>query len=66
VDQQSSFRSLMNPSKNVGIDVGGTGDYVPKADAMIKRMKNIYRGIKSDLKWKLPRVVKGFDSFCCL
>jgi len=36
------------------IDTGGAGDYVPKADIQIQRIKDIVRGAKATLPWKLP------------
>jgi hypothetical protein len=40
--------------ENVVIDPSGAGDYVPKVDTKIRRIKEVYRGVKSDLPWKLP------------
>jgi hypothetical protein len=36
------------------IDTGGAGDFVPKADIQIQRVKQMVRGIKVTLPWKLP------------
>ncbi len=35
VDPQSALRALSTKFENVAIDVGGTGDHLPKADARI-------------------------------
>jgi hypothetical protein len=43
----------------VEIDVGGAGDYVPKVDAKIRRIKETYRKVKSGLAWELPRQLIG-------
>jgi hypothetical protein len=40
--------------ENVVIDVSGTGDFVPKVDIKIRRIKEVYRSIKAGLPWKLP------------
>jgi hypothetical protein len=53
-DPQSAFRALTRSFPEVVIDVGGTGDYVAKVDAKIRRIKEIYRSAKPGLKWKLP------------
>jgi hypothetical protein len=39
--------------ENVVIDTRGAGEYVPKADIQIRRVKEIVRGIKAVLQWKL-------------
>lgn len=51
---QSAFRSLTIQFESVVIDVGGLQDYVPTIDAKIKRIKEVYRGIKSMLQWRVP------------
>jgi hypothetical protein len=38
----------------VVINVGDGGDFVPKVDAKIRRMKEVYRSLKSVIPWKLP------------
>jgi len=53
-DPQSAFRTLTTKFENVMIDTGGAGDYVPKADIQIRRIKEMVRGIKAVLPWKLP------------
>jgi hypothetical protein len=53
-DPQSAFRTLTTKFENVVIDTGGAGDYVPKADIQKRRIKEIVRGIKAVLPWKLP------------
>jgi hypothetical protein len=49
IDLQSAFRSLTTKFENVMINVGGLADYVPKADAKIRRIF-----VKADPPWKLP------------
>ena len=53
-DPQSAFRMLTTKFENVVIIAGGVGDYVPKADIQIRRIKEMVRGIKAVLPWKLP------------
>jgi hypothetical protein len=53
-DPQSAFRTLTTKFENVVIDTGGAGDYIPKADIQIRRIKAMVRGIKAVLPWKLP------------
>jgi hypothetical protein len=38
----------------VEVDVGGVRDYVPKVDAKIRHLKEVYRTVKSGLQWQLP------------
>jgi hypothetical protein len=54
VDPQSALKSLATKFENVEIDVGGAGDYVPKVDAKIRRIKARYRSIKNGLPWQIP------------
>jgi hypothetical protein len=56
-DPQSAFRSLATSFENVVIDVGGAQDYVPVVDTRIRRIKEIYRAIKSTLPWPLPNML---------
>jgi hypothetical protein len=44
----------MTKFENVMIDTGGAGDYVLKADIQIRRIKEMVRGVKAVLPWKLP------------
>jgi len=53
-DPHSTFRSMMYDFPGVEVDVGGTGDYVPKVDAEIHRINELYRTVKSGLAWRLP------------
>jgi hypothetical protein len=53
VDPQSALKSLATKFENVEIDVGGAGDYVPKVDAKIRRIKERYRSIKNGLPWQI-------------
>jgi hypothetical protein len=54
VDPQSGFRALKNLFPGVLIDDGGASDYVPKVDAKIKRIKELYHAVKNGLPWQLP------------
>jgi hypothetical protein len=40
------------------IDIGGAGDYVPKVDQKIRRIKELYRSVKSDLPWNFPKSMR--------
>jgi hypothetical protein len=40
-DPHSTFRSMMYDFPGVEVDVGGAGDYVPKVDAKIHRIKEL-------------------------
>jgi hypothetical protein len=53
-DPHSTFRSMMYDFPGVEVDVGGAGDYIPKVDAKIRRIKELYRTVRSGLAWKLP------------
>jgi hypothetical protein len=53
-DPHSTFRSMMYDFPGVEMDVGGAGDYVPKVDAKIRRIKELYRTVRSGLAWRLP------------
>jgi hypothetical protein len=41
----------------VVIDVSGAGDFVPKVDIQIRRIKEVYRSVKAGLPWKLPPMI---------
>jgi hypothetical protein len=56
-DPQSSFRSMTQDFPGVAIGIGGMGDYLAKADAKIRRVKDTYRKMKLGLPWKLPAVL---------
>jgi hypothetical protein len=53
-DPQSSFRTLTTSFENIVIDSSGAGDYVPKVNIKIGRIKGVYRGVKPELPWRLP------------
>ena len=48
-DPQSAFQTLTTKFENVVIDTGGAGDYVPKADIQIHKVKEIVLGINAAL-----------------
>jgi len=54
VDPHSTFRGMQRDFPGVEVDVGGARDYVPKVDAKIRRLKEVYRAVKSGLQWQLP------------
>jgi hypothetical protein len=56
-DPQSAFRSLSTKFENVVIDTGGAGNYVPKVDIQIRGIKEVVRGVKATLPWKLHPVL---------
>lgn len=53
-DPASAFRQLTTAFPGVIIDVSGAGDHVSKVDAKIRRIKELYRSVKSGLPWPLP------------
>jgi len=53
-DPHSTFRSMMYDFPGVEVDVGRASDYVPKVDAKICRIKELYRTVRSGLAWRLP------------
>jgi hypothetical protein len=57
VDPQSALKMLATKFEGVSIDVGGAGDFVPKVDAKIRRIKERYRSVKAGLKWQIPPVL---------
>ena len=54
VDLHSKFVRLRMQYPGVLIDVGGAKDFVPVADAKIRRLKETYHAVKTGLAWKLP------------
>jgi len=54
VDPHSTFRGMQRDFPRVEVDVGSARDYVPKVDAKIRRLKEVYRAVKSGLQWQLP------------
>jgi hypothetical protein len=64
-DPQSAFRSMTNMFPGVIIDISGAGDHVWKVDAKIRRIKELYRSVKSGLTWQLPNImVKDLVAYC--
>jgi len=53
-DPHSTFRSMMYDFPGFKVDVGGASDYVPKVDAKIHRIRELYRTVRSGLAWRLP------------
>jgi hypothetical protein len=53
-DPHSTFRSMQHDFPGVEVDVGGASDYVPKVDVKIRRLKEVYRAVKSGLQWQSP------------
>jgi len=54
VDPHSTFRGMQRDFPGVEVDVGGARDYVPKVDAKIRRLKEVYKAVKNGLQWQLP------------
>jgi hypothetical protein len=54
VDPHSMFKSMVHNFPEVEVDMGGAGNYVPKVDAKIQSMKELYTTMKSGLAWTLP------------
>jgi hypothetical protein len=48
---------LATKFEGVSVDVAGAGDFVPKVDAKIRRIKERYRSMKAGLKWKIPPIL---------
>jgi hypothetical protein len=58
-DAHSSFQSMTQDFPGVEIDIGGASDYVSKADAKIRRIKETYHKVKTGLAWELPGQLLG-------
>jgi hypothetical protein len=58
MDPQTGFRALTTSFPGVTIDIGGAGDYVPKVDQKIRRIKELYRSVKNDLPWNQPKAIR--------
>jgi hypothetical protein len=43
--------------ENVVIDLGGAQDYFPVVDTKIRRIKEVYRAVKSTMPWPLPNML---------
>jgi hypothetical protein len=48
-DPQSAFKALTATFPGMVIDVGGVGNYIGKVDAKIRHIKDVYRGVNTDL-----------------
>ena len=57
VDPAKGFQGLTTAFPGVPIDLGGAGDHVAKVDTKIRRIKELYRCVKSSLPWKLPQTM---------
>ena len=53
-DPAKGFTSLVGAFPGVVLDPSGAGDHVAKADAKIRRIKELHRSVKNGLPWKLP------------
>ena len=58
-DPQSGLVALQHKFPGVAFDIGGAGDHLPKVDIKIRRVKEIYRCVKADLPWRLPKFLVG-------
>jgi hypothetical protein len=54
VDLQSALWMLVTKFENVSMDVRGAGDYMPKVDTKIQRIKEQFRSNKGGLARNLP------------
>ncbi len=45
------------------VDLRGAGDYIPKADAKIRRIKERYQSIKNGLPRSLPVMIKDLVAY---
>jgi hypothetical protein len=65
VDPASALMSLRGQFPGVLVDESGAGDHVPKVDIRIRRVKEMYRTVKSGLPWRLPITwVKDLVTYC--
>ena len=65
LDDQPGFHALENAIPGVVVDIGGAGDHLSKADAKIRRLKEMIRCVHAGLPWKLPNMlVKDLVKFC--
>ena len=55
VDPQRSLVALQGKFPGITIDVSGAGDHLPKVDAKIRRVKELYRSVKAGLPYELPK-----------
>ena len=56
-DPARGFAGLIGAFPGILVDTSGAGDNVPKVDAEIRRIKELYRSVKNTLLWKLPQVM---------
>ena len=64
-DRASAFGVLVGKYSGIAIRLGGAGDHVPRADERCKAIKQIYRSVRSDLPWDLPKsLVKDLAAYC--
>jgi hypothetical protein len=54
MDLQSAFCALACLFPKEVLDLGGAGEYIPKADSKIRRIKELNWSVKAGLKWELP------------
>jgi hypothetical protein len=65
VDPASGLMSLRTQFPGVVVDPSGAGDFVPKVDVCIRRLKEMYRAVKAGLPWVLPKSrVKDLMMYC--
>jgi hypothetical protein len=65
MDPHSKFVRPHTKYPGVLIDVGGAKDFVPVADAKIRRLKKTYHTVKAGLAWKLPPLhVNDLLAYC--
>ena len=56
-DPAKGFTGLIGAFPGVIVDTSGAGDNVPKVDAKIRRIKELYRSVKNGLPWELPKAM---------
>lgn len=56
---ESGLVALCNKFPKIVFDITGAGDHLPEIDTKIRRVKKLYRCVKSDLHWRIPRFLVG-------
>ena len=56
-DPESSLVALKDKFPGIIYDILGAGDYLPKLDVKMRRVKETCRCIKSDVGWTIPNLL---------
>ena len=56
-DPARGFEGLVGTFPGILVDTSGAGDNVPKVDAKIRRIKELFLGVKNTLPWELPKAM---------